>query len=124
MRRAVADSSYIAASILEDARLLEAYDVFLTPDIALYEVTQTIWKHQVLLKRLINADVYVDSFLSLIDSGKIQLLRPDKHIVCDALEVAVKKKVSLYYSIFVAFAKKLRIDLKTFDTKQAKIFKI
>ncbi len=119
----VADSSYIAAAILEDALLLEAYDLFLAPDIALYEVIQTIWKHQVLLKRIANAKMYIDSFMNLIDSGKIQLLRPSSHIISDAFDLAVKKKTGVYDTIFIAFARNLRADLKTFDSRQARIFK-
>lgn len=120
----VADSSYIAAALLEDARLLEKDDeLFLSPDLAFYEVISAIWKHQVVLKKVADARRHVDSFLKLIDSGKLQLIKPDQRIAHQAYDLAVVQKVGFYDAVFVALAKELGADLRTFDKKQAEIFK-
>lgn len=121
--KVIADSSYIAACLLEDASLLEKDEILLSPDIAFYEVIHAIWKHQVLLKRIIDARRHVDSFMHLIDSGKIQLIKPDSNVVYQAYDLAAEKKVGFYDVVFVALAKELAAELKTFDKKQAAIFK-
>jgi len=120
--KVIADSSYITACLLEDASLLEKDEILLSPDIAFYEVIHAIWKHQVLLKRIVDARRHVDSFMHLIDSGKIQLIKPDSNVVYQAYDLAAEK-VGFYDVVFVALAKELAVELKTFDKKQAAIFK-
>jgi predicted nucleic acid-binding protein len=121
--KVVADSSYITAALLEDALLLEKDELLLSPDIAFYEVIHAIWKHQVVLRKVVDTRRHVDSFLRLIDSGKIQLLKPDMKIVHQAYDLAVEKKTGFYDAVFVAIAKELAVELRTFDKKQAAIFK-
>jgi len=74
------------------------------------------------MKRIIDARPYVDSFLRLIDSNRIHLIRPDKEIIIDAYRLAALKRTSFYDMIFVILAKELKIELKTFDKEQKKLF--
>jgi predicted nucleic acid-binding protein len=47
----VADSSYLIEGILRNATLLES-ESFLSPDLALYEVVNALWKHETLMRDL------------------------------------------------------------------------
>lgn len=49
----VADSSYITEGLLRESSLLDD-QVLCAPDYAFYEVINAIWKHQVLLNRVIS----------------------------------------------------------------------
>ena len=119
----VADSSYIVVSLLDDASLLETDERLLSPDIAFYEVINAIWKQQVVLRQIVDARRHIDSFMRLMDSGKIVLVKPESKLVHRAYDLAVAKKVGFYDTVFIALARDLNLELKTFDKKQAEIFR-
>jgi len=116
----VADSSYIVEGILRDASLFEN-GVIIAPDLVLYEVTNTLWKHEVLIRDLGNSSARINLFLELISTKTVQLVRPDEKLINDTYRISVKHKVPVYDTIFIALALQLGLELKTFDERQVGI---
>jgi predicted nucleic acid-binding protein len=118
----VADSSYIIEGLLKDKSLLEGYNIF-APDYGLYEVLNTVWKHEVLLKKVADSSTILTIFFDLVSSGRIRFMALEEETIRSAYALAVKTRTPVYDAVFVALAKQLDIALKTFDMKQAEIFK-
>jgi len=116
----VADSSYIVEGLLRDASLLESEPV-VSPDLALYEVMNTLWKHESKLRDIPSAEPYIDCLLELLASRIIQFLRPDSTLVRRAYNLALKEGISFYDAIFIVLSVNLRLELKTYDETQRKI---
>jgi predicted nucleic acid-binding protein len=116
----VADSSYLVEGILRDASLLEN-EAFAAPDLALYEVVNTLWKHEVLIGDVKNASLSFGVFLDLIANQNVELLRPDKRLLDEAYALSVRHKIPIYDMVFVALALQLGLELRTFDDRQSKI---
>jgi predicted nucleic acid-binding protein len=116
----VADSSYLVEGILRDAALLED-EAFLSPDLALYEVVNTLWKHETLVKDLKESWPRINLFLELVSAGMIRLVRPDRKLLEEAHSLARKYRTPTYDTVFVALALELGLDLKTYDSRQAAI---
>jgi predicted nucleic acid-binding protein len=115
----VADSSYLIEALLREASLLEN-EVFVAPDLTLYEVINTLWKHQTLLKDLHNSTERIHLFHELITSEIIQLVRPDRKLLDEAYSLSLKHQQPIYDTIFIALALQLGLELKTFDSRQSK----
>ncbi len=113
----VADSSYIIECLLKNSSLLKDQKI-ITPELAYYEVTNAIWKHETLLKDIKNGKPYLNIFNELIQNKTIQLIHPDNNITQKAYTLATQKKLSFYDTIFVALAQHLKLELKTYDKKQ------
>ena len=116
----VADSSYLIEGILRDAALFEN-ETLVAPDLALYEVVNTIWKHETILKDLSESSVRIRLFLELISNETVQLVRPDGALLDEAYSLSVKHRLPIYDMIFVALSSALGLELKTFDFRQSKI---
>lgn len=116
----VADSSYLIEAILRNASLLED-DTFIAPDLALYEIPNTIWKHQILLADLKEPSPFIDLFFQLLESETIQLVRPDERLLKHAYALSVKHRSPLYDTVFISLALDLGLELKTFDDNQKRI---
>ena len=117
----VADTSYMAEAILRDAGLFKG-ETFIAPDLALYEVVNVIWKHETLIQDLEDATGYLSIVEELISSEAIRLIRPDGGLIRDAYDLSVRHKTSFYDMVFVALALRLKLELKTFDKGQTRIF--
>ena len=63
----VADSSYLIEGLLRNASLLE-HETFVSPDLALYEVINTIWKHETLIKDAMDSWARISLFLELVSA--------------------------------------------------------
>lgn len=113
----VADTSYLIEGLLKDASLLE-HEVVITPDLALYEVNNAIWKHEVILKDIKDGKPYLDLMFELASTQALRFVRPDKMVAREAYRLACKKKCTFYDAIFVVLALELGLDLKTFDEAQ------
>ena len=118
----VADSSYIIEGLLKDSSLLGDYEIC-SPDYGIYEVLNAIWKHQVVLRQIKDSEVYVATFFDLIAAGRIRFMALEEETIKDAFKLAVKTKSPFYDLVFVALARALGVELKTFDKKQAELFK-
>ena len=53
----------------------------MAPELAAYEVTNAIWKHEHLLKDVENGNPYVSIFYGLIEAGKIKVLTPNEELM-------------------------------------------
>ena len=113
----VTDSSYIVEGILRDASLLEN-ELIIAPDLALYEIMNTLWKHEVLIRDLENSSTHIKLLLELVSIKTVQLVRPDEKLIDDAYRLSVKHKVPVYDTIFIALALQLGLELKSFDERQ------
>lgn len=116
-----ADSSFLIEAIFRDADLFEG-EVFVAPDLALYEVVNVIWKHEALIRDLREASRYLDVVDDLISSEVIVLVRPDGDLVREAYTLSLRHRASFYDTVFVALALKLNLELRTFDEEQSRIF--
>ena len=116
----VADSSYLIQGILREADLL-ANETFVTPDLALYEVINALWKHETLMKDLKEPWVRIGLFSELVSAEIIQLIRPDKKLLEKTYLLSRKHRASTYDMVFVALALELGLELKTYDSQQSTI---
>jgi len=117
----VADSSYIMEGLLRNASILGSEPI-VAPDLALYEVVNALWKHEHKLKDIPRAGPYIESFLELLSSRTIQLLRPDGPSIRRAYSLASEEGISFYDAVFIAIAIDVRLELKTYDDAQRRIF--
>lgn len=118
----VADSSFLVHGLVRDRNVLES-DSIITPDLALHEVVNSVWKHQYIIKDIRQGYDFVNVMFDLIDSNAITLVRPDRKLAEMAYNIAAKHKASFYDCIFVALAVEVGLALKTMDGQQAKILK-
>jgi predicted nucleic acid-binding protein len=114
-----ADSNYLVDGILRDARLI-GNEVLVTPDLALYEVISTLWKHETIIGDLDDSS-YIGLMLELVSAGAILLVRPDRKPLNEIYALSVKHRMPVYDTVFVALALQLALELKTCDGKQAKL---
>jgi predicted nucleic acid-binding protein len=117
----VADSSYLIEALLRDASILEN-EIFIAPDLALYEVVNTLWNHQVKLRDLKDATARIELFIDLTSDQRVQLLMPDAKLLAKAYALSVTHRIPTYDTIFVALALQLGVELKTYDSRQSPIF--
>lgn len=117
----VADSSFIIEGIITNKENLK--DQIITPQLAVYEVANAIWKQDCLLKKFPDGQVYLELFYGLIDSGKITLLYPNPNLMQESYQIAKTNSIAIYDSIFICLAIRLGLNLKTLDQKQDDIFK-
>lgn len=118
----VADSSYLVEGLLKRKELLQD-DLLVTLDLAIYEVANSIWKHEFLLKDIKDGSEYLSILVGLIESGTIQLLHVSKEALEKAYSLAAKNKCSMYDTVFVALALELGSELSTYDRRQADLLK-
>ena len=116
----VADSSYLIEGILRDVSLLEN-ETFISPDLALYEVMNTLWKHETLIKDIKDSWARFKLFLELVSAEAVRLVRPDKKLLEEAYSLSRKHRVPTYDTVFVALASELGLELKTYDSRQTAI---
>jgi predicted nucleic acid-binding protein len=116
----VADSSYLIQGILRDASLL-ANETFVSPDLALYEVINALWKHETLIKDLKESSARISLFLELVSAETVQLVIPDKKLLEETYSLSRKHRVPTYDMVFVALALELSLELKTYDSRQTTI---
>ena len=117
----MADSSYIVEGLLSKKENLSK-DQIITPQLAVYEVANAIWKQDCLLKKLQDGQVYLGYFYGLVDSGKIVVMHPNENLMHESYLMAKGNNIAMYDSIFICLAIKLGLTLKTLDNRQAKIF--
>lgn len=116
----VADSSYLIEGILRDATLLEN-ETLVSPDLALYEVVNALWKHESLIRDLSDSQQRIDLLLDLVSNDRVQLVRPDKKLLNETYALSLKHRLPIYDSIFIALALQLKMELATFDSKQSAV---
>jgi predicted nucleic acid-binding protein len=118
----VVDSSYLIERLLKRKELFVEEDFLVTLDLAMYEVANSIWKHEFLLKDIKDGFEYVSILQGLIESGLIQLFQLSKDLIKVAYSIAAEKKRSVYDAVFVSLALELNSELSTFDKRQRALF--
>lgn len=86
------------------------------------EVSNAIWKHAVLHKRISKKsarDLYM-VLLKLIESGII-VVEPQEKYLKEAFEIALNHETTVYDSLYIAQAKANHMELVTSDRRQADI---
>ncbi len=116
----VADSSYLIEGILRNATLLEN-ELLVSPDLALYEVVNALWKHETLIRDLKDPQERIGLLFDLILNEQVQLVRPDRKLLDETYALSVKHGLAIYDCVFIALALRLKLDLATFDSKQSTI---
>jgi len=116
----VADSSYLIEGVLRDATLIER-ETLVSPDLALYEVVNALWKHETRLHDLKNAEEHIEILLDLISNEQVQLVAPDRRLLSETYRLSVKHGLAIYDCIFIALALQLKMELATFDGEQSAI---
>ncbi len=116
----VADSSYLVEGLLKRKELFDG-EPLLTLDFAVYEVANSIWKHEFLLKDIENGAEYLSILQGFIETGTIQLLHASRETLVEAYSIAAVNKRSIYDTAFVALALELGLELWTFDKRQADV---
>lgn len=116
----VADSSYLIEGILRNATLLEG-ETLVSPDLALYEVVNVLWKHEALIRDLKESQERIELLLDLASNGRVQLVRPDRKLLNETYRLSLKHKLPIYDSVFIALALQLKMELATFDSKQSTV---
>jgi predicted nucleic acid-binding protein len=116
----VADTSYLIEGILRDATLLEN-QTLVSPDLALYEVVNALWKHETLIGDLRDSQQRIELLLDLVSNQRVQLVRPDKKLLNETYALSLKHRLPIYDSIFIALALQLKMELATFDSKQSTV---
>ena len=114
----VADSSYIVEGLLRRKELLEQ-DTLITVDLALCEAVNAVWKHQFLIKDVVDGIPYVSILYGLVESGRILVIRPGEELMKRGYSLAARSRRPIYDAIFIALALELTSELATFDKRQA-----
>lgn len=117
----VADTSYIVEGLLCNKELLSR-DQIIAPELIIYETTNTVWKHENLLKSIQNGEAYLSLLFGLIGSGRITIVSSDENLIQNAYAAAKRNGITPYDAIFVCLAVKLGIVLKTLDRKQEEVY--
>lgn len=99
-------------------------DEILTPDLALYEVANSIWKHQHVIRDLKDGLPYVSILCGMVGAGLIKMVQPDDRLLIRSYEMAMRNGVSIYDTTFISLALELGLELKTFDKQQDRIMRL
>ncbi|MCL4328610.1 MAG: type II toxin-antitoxin system VapC family toxin [Candidatus Thermoplasmatota archaeon] len=117
----VADTSYVVGGLLRDQTIFESED-FLVPELALYEIVNVIWKHEMLIRDIRRGLDYIEALDELIDAGVITVITYGDKISRAAYGISLRRKIAVYDSIFIALALETSLDLVTLDKEQRKAF--
>jgi predicted nucleic acid-binding protein len=118
----VADSSFLVEGLLKRPELFDE-DTILTVDLAVYEVANSIWKHQYVLGDLKNGLPYLSIFHGLIEANKIRVVHPNPKLVEESYAVSARNKLSIYDAVFIALALEIGTGLETYDRAQAAVMR-
>ncbi len=119
----MADTSYLVEGILKRKELFEE-DGILTPDLAIYEATNSIWKHQHLLKDLKDGSPYIGALFDLVESGAVTLVQFNESLVLEAYALALKHGASVYDTVFLSLAMETGLELKSFDREMNRLYRL
>lgn len=119
----VADTSYIVEGLLRNKSLFESEN-FLTPELALYEIVNALWKHEKLLGDIENGLEYLEALDLLLEAGVITFVSCGKKVLARAYKISITQKVAVYDSVFVALAIESGMELSTLDRDQKKVLEM
>lgn len=117
----VIDASILASYLVRDELFEEAKEILstwglLAPDLLIPEVTNVIWKHVYLYRRIREKEA-----IKLIEGMKILVnnikIINSMKVIDNAFKIAVKLGITMYDSIYLALAINNNDKLETFDKK-------
>ena len=85
-------------------------------DLSIKEVANALWK-KVLREEMTAQDA--SKIISDLIGAEVIRLTDQRNYIQKAFEIAVKNKITIYDSLFIALAKELRTELITSDSRQA-----
>jgi len=88
-----------------------------------YEVANSIWKHEHLLKDLKDGKPYLSILFGLIEAGRITILSPNENLMQEAYSIAKRNGITVYDAMFISLAIKLGSTLKSYDKVQIRALK-
>ncbi len=88
------------------------------PELVVYEVANTIWKHEHILRDLEDGESYLSLFYGLLNSGRITTLSPSADLMRESYAIAGRNRIPIYDAVFISLALKLGVDLRTYDRVQ------
>lgn len=88
----------------------------------MYEVANSIWKHQFILKDIEDGASFLSIFYELIESGGINIIRYTKRMLIEAYALSEKHKLAVYEATFLYLALETGMQLKTLDARLLRIF--
>ncbi len=94
----------------------------ITADLAVYEVANSIWKHQFILKDIDDGPSFLSIFYELIESGAISIIRYTKKTLRETYDLAGKHKISVYDATFLHLALETGLELRSIDARLLRIF--
>ncbi|MDK2372902.1 MAG: type II toxin-antitoxin system VapC family toxin [Candidatus Korarchaeota archaeon] len=119
----VIDASALTAIILKEEgweSLLDASDLFISVDLLHKEVANAIWAAS--LSGRISEENAKESFSLLKEFIQHNvILRPQARYLDKALEIALKHKITVYDSIYIALSIEEILPLLTLDSEQARV---
>ena len=119
----VIDASVLAAFVLKEPRweILRKYiSNSVSVDYVVDEVANVIWKY--FYRGLLSEnDAHVRLRVLLRIVGKNVILYDDKRFIVDAFDLALRHRIAIYDSLYIALAKRLGLPLATLDRRQASI---
>ena len=118
----VIDASSLAKYINREPnwRDVERYllDGCITIELAIKEVSNSIWKRW--LRGELNKDDAYTIFKGFIDNLMVKVLNQEEYID-DAFKLSLKYNLTIYDSLYIAVAKKMKLELITSDKNQRDI---
>lgn len=119
----VIDASALTAIILKEEgweSLLDVSDLFLSVDLLLKETANAIWA--ALLSGRISEESAKEAFFLLKEFiERNVILRPQARYVDKAFELALKHRITVYDSIYIALSIEEASPLLTLDSEQARV---
>lgn len=110
-------------ALLKNKNLFEEESSIISPDLALYEVANGIWKREILVKDVRQGSRYISLLSELVESGSIVLIHPDSQIMKRSYGIAAKERVSFYDAVFLALALEIGVELRSLDKRMIDVFK-
>ena len=88
----------------------------------MYEVANSIWKHQFILKDIEDGPAFLSTFYDLIESGVITVVRYARKMLKETFALAGKRKISIYDATFLHLALETKLELRTLDARLLRAF--
>jgi len=87
-----------------------------------YEVANSIWKHQFILKDIEEGTSFLSIFYELMESGAISIIRYTKRMLIQTYALAEKHKIAVYDATFLHLALETGLEFKSLDARLLRIF--
>ncbi len=122
----VVDASVIASYVLKEEGWERLDEVMLrgtTLDYAMKEVANAIWKYCKIRGEIdeVAAELAYNALKILM--GDVLTVKSQEEYLDEAFQIALRHKVTVYDSLYLAMALKEKLPIITFDRKQAKVAK-